>query len=139
MYRAEMESVLSSSRNDLRLRLRLRSFKVYRFRYRTSVSAFPLFFQRVYSLALFLRPASLVRYSYRKTDTQCDSLPINYSHTNDRRAPALFLSLSFSIVAPRNNEYSLIENDLRVDAAMYEFSHAILLSLLLKTNDNGDE
>lgn len=36
-----------------------------------------------------------------------------------------------------DNEYSLIKNDLPVDAAMYDFSHAIL-SLLLKTND-GDE
>lgn len=47
------------------------------------------------------------------------------------------LFLFFLAVMSTNNKYSLIKNDLLIDAAMYKFSHAILLSLLLKANDNG--
>jgi len=93
-------SILSSVGIICGLRLRLRSSRVYQFRYRTPILAFAIFFffQHVYSLVLFLHPASLVRYSYRKTPSVFRYRSINRARTI--AAHLLFISLPLSLCLP---------------------------------------
>jgi len=117
-------SILSSVGIICGLRLRLRSSRVYQFRYRTPILAFAIFF--FFSMCiLWFYFSILLRLFVIATAKPPVCFVTGQLIVHERSPRTCFLSLSLSlcvslsIIMPRNNKYSLIENDLWIDATMY--------------------